>query len=264
MSHEILEKPLDKGESIKRGIYILPNLITAGSLFAGFYSMVSTLNSNYSAAAVWIFIAAVCDGLDGKVARMTGTTSKFGVEFDSLADLVAFGVTPGLMMYAWALKPFGRLGWLAAFLFVVCGALRLARFNVQVNTVESKRFVGLPIPAAACMVASTVLLFQHMGWPSSYKKLAIIGLIYLLAFLMVSSLRYYSFKDPALIKRQPFGFLLLAVVVLIVVASEPVVMTFVIMLLYVLSGLVDFVLTWPRRRRLEKAFHKGHEAVHRD
>jgi len=264
MNHETVEKPIDKGESIKRGIYVLPNLITAGSLFAGFYSMVSTLNSNYSAAAVWIFIAAVCDGLDGKVARMTGTTSKFGVEFDSLADLVAFGVTPGLMMYAWALKPFGRLGWLAAFLFVVCGALRLARFNVQVNTVESKRFVGLPIPAAACMVASTVLLFQHLGWPSSYKKLAIIGLIYLLAFLMVSSLRYYSFKDPALIKRQPFGFLLLAVVVLIVVASEPVVMMFTIMLIYVFSGLVDFVLTWPRRRRLEKAVHKGHEAVHRD
>ena len=264
MNHETVEKPIDKGESIKRGIYILPNLITAGSLFAGFYSMVSTLNSNYSAAAVWIFIAAVCDGLDGKVARMTGTTSKFGVEFDSLADLVAFGVTPGLMMYAWALKPFGRLGWLAAFLFVVCGALRLARFNVQVNTVESKRFVGLPIPAAACMVASTVLLFQHLGWPSSYKKLAIIGLIYLLAFLMVSSLRYYSFKDPALIKRQPFGFLLLAVVVLIVVASEPVVMMFTIMLIYVFSGLVDFVLTWPRRRRLEKAVHKGHEAVHRE
>ena len=264
MNHETVEKTIDKGESIKRGIYILPNLITAGSLFAGFYSMVSTLNSNYSAAAVWIFIAAVCDGLDGKVARMTGTTSKFGVEFDSLADLVAFGVTPGLMMYAWALKPFGRLGWLAAFLFVVCGALRLARFNVQVNTVESKRFVGLPIPAAACMVASTVLLFQHLGWPSSYKKLAIIGLIYLLAFLMVSGLRYYSFKDPALIKRQPFGFLLLAVVVLIVVASEPVVMMFTIMLIYVFSGLVDFVLTWPRRRRLEKAVHKGHEAVHRD
>lgn len=264
MDLEMLEKPIDKGESIKRGIYILPNLITAGSLFAGFYSMVSTLNSNYSTAAVLIFIAAICDGLDGKVARMTGTTSKFGIEFDSLADLVAFGVTPGLMMYAWALKPFGRLGLLAAFLFVVCGALRLARFNVQVNTVESKRFVGLPIPAAACMVASTVLLFNHQGWPSSYKKLAIIGLIYLLAFLMVSSLRYYSFKDPALIKRQPFGFLLLAVVLLIVVASEPVVMTFSIMLLYVLSGLVDFVLTWPRRRRLEKAVHKGHEAVHRD
>ena len=253
----------EKKENMKRGIYILPNLVTAASLFAGFYSMVATLNGNYSSAAVWIFISAICDGLDGKVARMTGTTSKFGVEFDSLADLVAFGVTPAFLMYAWALKPFGRLGWVAAFLFLVCGALRLARFNVQVNTVESKRFVGLPIPAAATMVAATVLLFTHFGWPSSYKKFAIIAMIYLLAFLMVSSFRYYSFKDPAFIKRQPFGFLLLAVVLLIVVAAEPVAMTFAIMLIYTLSGPVDFVFTWPRRRRLEKAVHKGRETANR-
>lgn len=252
-------QPPGRSENIRRGIYILPNLITAGSLFAGFYSMVATLNGNYATAAVWIFVAAICDGLDGKVARLTNTTSQFGVEFDSLADLVAFGVTPGLMMYAWALKPFGRLGWLAAFLFVVCGALRLARFNVQVATVESKRFVGLPIPAAACMVASTVLLFTHFGWPSSYKKLAILVLIYLLAFLMVSSIKFYSFKDPELIKRQPFGFLVLAVVLLIIVAAEPAIMMFVIMLAYVLSGPVGWLVTWPRRRRLEKAIHKGHE-----
>lgn len=253
-----------KKENMKRGIYILPNLVTAASLFAGFYSIVSSLNGNYNTAAVWIFISAVCDGLDGKVARMTGTTSKFGVEFDSLADLVAFGVTPALLMYAWALRPFGRLGWVAAFLFLVCGALRLARFNVQVETVESKRFVGLPIPAAASMVASTVLLFYHFGWPSSFKKLAIVGLIYLLAFLMVSNFRYYSFKDPAFIKRQPFGFLLLAVVLLIVIAAEPVVMTFAVMLLYVFSGPVDYIVTWPRRRRLEKAVHKGRETLNRE
>lgn len=272
MNSEMQEEAVEKTESIKRGIYILPNLVTTGSLFAGFYSLVSTLNGNYSAAAIWIFVSAVCDGLDGKVARMTGTTSKFGVEYDSLADLVAFGVTPALMVYAWALRPFGRVGWLAAFLFVACGALRLARFNVQVNTVESKRFVGLPIPAAASMVAATVLLFHHFNRlpqefiqnPYLFKRLAIITLIYLLAFLMVSNFRYYSFKDPALIKRQPFGFLLLAVVLLIIVAAEPVVMTFSIMLCYVLSGPVGFLLTWPRRRRLEKAVHKGHEAVHRD
>lgn len=226
--------------------------------------MVKTLSGgsdDFRVAALFIFISAIFDGLDGKVARITGTTSKFGVEYDSLADLVAFGVTPGLLMYAWALKPFGRLGWVAAFLFVVCCALRLARFNVQVNTVESKRFVGLPTPAAACMVASTVLLFHHFGWPSSYKRLAIIALIYLLAFLMVSNFRYYSFKDPALIRRQPFGFLLLAIALLVVIVAEPVVMTFAIMLLYILSGPVDFVVTWPRRRRLEKAMHKGHEAT---
>ena len=264
MNPEPREEKHDKAESIKRGIYILPNLLTTGSLFAGFYSLVASMNGNFSSAALWIFASAIFDGLDGKVARMTGTTSKFGVEYDSLADLVAFGVTPALMVYAWALKPFGRVGWLAAFLFVACGALRLARFNVQVNTVESKRFVGLPIPAAASMVASTVLLFQHFGWPSSFKRLAIITLIYLLAFLMVSGFRYYSFKDPELIKRQPFGFLVFAIVLLIVVAAEPVVMVFSIMLIYVVSGPLAFVLTWPRRRRLEKAVHKGHEAVHRE
>ncbi|OGU00271.1 MAG: CDP-diacylglycerol--serine O-phosphatidyltransferase [Geobacteraceae bacterium GWC2_48_7] len=265
MNEEPNEESTEKIESIKRGIYILPNLVTTGSLFAGFYSLVATLNGNYSTAAIWIFVSAIFDGLDGKVARMTGTTSKFGVEFDSLADVVAFGVTPALLVYAWALKPFGRVGWLAGFLFLACGALRLARLNVQVDTVESKRFIGLPIPAAASMIASTVLLFQHFGWPSSFKRLAIIALIYSLAFLMVSNFRYYSFKDPALIKRQPFGFLLFAVVLLIIIAAEPVVMIFSIMLAYILSGPVAFLFTWPRRRRLEKAVHKGHEAaVHRD
>ena len=271
MTSELQNEKVEKIESIKRGIYILPNLVTTASLFAGFYSLVATLNRDYYMAAIMIFVSAVCDGLDGKVARMTGTTSKFGVEYDSLADLVAFGVTPALMVYSWALRPYGRVGWVAAFLFVACGALRLARFNVQVNTVESKRFVGLPIPAAACMAASTVLVLQHLKHlpqelfeaPFMYKRQALITLIYLLAFLMVSNFRYYSFKDPALIRRQPFGFLLLAVVLLIVVVAEPVVMTFAIMLTYILSGPVGFLLTWPRRRRLETAVHKGHEAVHR-
>jgi CDP-diacylglycerol--serine O-phosphatidyltransferase len=255
------EEPKFRSESMRKGIYILPNLFTTGSLFAGFYGMVASMSGDYRIAAIWILVSAVFDGLDGKVARATGTTSKFGVEYDSLADLVAFGVAPGLMMYSWALKPFGRLGWLAAFLFVVCGALRLARFNVQVNTVESKRFVGLPIPAAASMVSATVIFFHHFGWPSSYKKLAIIVLIYLLAFLMVSNVKYYSFKDPEMIKRQPFGFLVLAVLLLIVIAAEPAIMMFSLMICYVLSGPVAFLFSLPRRRRLEKAVHKGHEAL---
>lgn len=259
MSDEIVSAESVKKDNIKRGIYILPNLITAASLFAGFYSMVATLNKDYNTAAIGIFISAICDGLDGKVARLTGSSSKFGVEFDSLADLVAFGVTPALLMYAWALRPFGRLGWVAAFLFLVCAALRLARFNVQVDTVESKRFIGLPTPASACMVAATVMLFYHFDWPSSFRKLAILALIYLLAFLNVSNFKYNSFKDPAFIKRQPFGMLLLAVVLLIVVVAEPVVMTFSVLLLYILSGPVGYIITWPRRRRLEKAVHKGRE-----
>jgi CDP-diacylglycerol---serine O-phosphatidyltransferase len=251
---------IDRTESMRKGIYILPNLFTTGSLFAGFYSMVATMNGDYRTAAIWVLVSSIFDGLDGKVARLTGTASKFGVEYDSLADLVAFGVTPGLLMYSWALKPFGRLGWLAAFLFVVCGALRLARFNVQVTTVESKRFIGLPIPAAASMVSATVLLFYHFGWPSSYKKFAILILIYALAFLMVSNVKYYSFKDPGIIKRQPFAFLVLAILLLIIIAAEPVRMLFLIFVCYIASGPISFLIGWPRRRRLEKAVHKGHEA----
>jgi len=246
---------------MRKGIYILPNLFTAASLFAGFYCMVSTVNGDYRTAALWILASLIFDGLDGKVARLTGTASKFGVEFDSLADVVAFGAAPGLLMYCWALRPFGRLGWLAGFLFLACAALRLARFNVQVDTVESKRFIGLPTPAAASMVSATVLLFYHLGWPSSYNKVAILVLIYFLALLMVSNVRYYSFKDPGLIKRQPFAFLVLAILLLIVVAAEPVIMLFTIFICYTLSGPVGFVMSYPRRRRLEKALHKGHEEM---
>jgi CDP-diacylglycerol---serine O-phosphatidyltransferase len=253
----------NRRESIRKGIYILPNLFTTGSLFAGFYSLVATLNGDYRTAAIWILAASIFDGLDGKVARATGTTSKFGVEYDSLADLVSFGVTPGFLMYAWALRPFGRIGWLAAFLYVVCAALRLARFNVQVDTVESKRFIGLPSPAAASMVSATVLFFAHFGWPSSYKKLAILCLLYFLAFLMVSNVKYYSFKDPELIKRQPFALLVGAIVLLIIVAAEPVIMLFALFSCYTLSGPIGFLVSLPRRRRLEKAVHKGHEQQHR-
>ena len=253
---------IDMSESMKKGIYILPNLFTTGSLFAGFYGMIASIDGDYRSAAIWILVSSIFDGLDGKVARLTGTTSKFGVEYDSLADLVAFGVAPGILMYSWALRPFGRLGWLAAFLFVVCGALRLARFNVQVATVESKRIVAHPIPAAASIVSATVLLFSHFGWPSSYKKLAILVLIYCLAFLMVSNFRYYSFKDPEFIKRQPFSMLVLAILLLIVVAARPVEMLFTFFICYMFSGPVSFFITYPRRRRLEKALAKGGDKVH--
>lgn len=248
-------------ENVRKGIYILPNLFTTGSLFAGFYSLVSTLNGDYRTAAIWILAAAIFDGLDGKVARATGTTSKFGVEYDSLADLVSFGVAPGFLAYAWALRPFGRIGWLAGFLFVACAALRLARFNVQVDTVESKRFVGLPSPAAASMICSTVLLFHSMGWPSTYRKLGILVLIYLVAFLMVSNFRYYSFKDPELIKRQPFAVLVGAILLFIVIVAAPVPMLFALFLLYTLSGPVTHILALPRRRRLERAIQKGHDSL---
>jgi CDP-diacylglycerol--serine O-phosphatidyltransferase len=238
----------DKRESIKRGVYLLPNLVTTGGLFAGFYGIVATMNGDYELAAWFILISAVFDALDGKVARMTGTSSRFGVEYDSLVDLVSFGVAPGLLMYSWALKPFGKLGWLAAFLYVVCGALRLARFNVQVNTVESRRFVGLPIPAAAGMVASCVLLFYYLGGSGTIKKISVVLLIYILAYLMVSNHSYNSFKDPELVKRQPFGFLVLAIIIIIVIVARPEVMLFVIASLYMVSGPATSVIRYFRRK----------------
>lgn len=240
----------DRHENLRKGVYILPNLFTTGSLFSGFYGIVATMNGDYNIAAWFVLIAAIFDTLDGKVARLTGTTSSFGVEYDSLADLVAFGVAPGILMYSWALRPFGKLGWLAAFLYVVCGALRLARFNVQVNTVESKRFVGLPIPAAASMVAACVLLFYHLGGSGPLlKKVSVLLLIYVLAALMVSNFSYYSFKDPELVKRQPFGFLVGAILLLIVIVAEPQVMFFAIFLAYTFSGPLGFLLSKMRRKR---------------
>ena len=241
---------------IRRGVYLLPNLFTTGTLFAGFYSIVATMNGaltgDYQIAAWFILIAAVFDVLDGKVARLTGTTSQFGVEYDSLADLVAFGVAPGLLMYAWALTGFGKLGWLAGFLYVVCGALRLARFNVQVNTVESKRFVGLPIPAAAGMVASCVLIFYRLGGEGTIKKISIVVLISVLAGLMVSNVRYFSLKDPELFKRKPFGFLVLAIIMIILIVAEPEIMLFTIAFLYMVSGMVGSLVGFFRKPQDEK------------
>jgi CDP-diacylglycerol--serine O-phosphatidyltransferase len=238
----------DRRESLKRGVYLLPNLVTTGGLFAGFYGIVATMNGHYDLAAWFILISAVFDALDGKVARLTGTTSRFGVEYDSLVDLVSFGVAPGLLMYSWALQPFGKFGWLAAFLYVVCGALRLARFNIQVNTVESRRFVGLPIPAAAAMVASCVLLFYHLGGTGTIKKISVLLLIYVLAYLMVSNHSYHSFKDPELVKRQPFGFLVLAIIFIIIIVAQPEIMLFSLASIYVVSGPVGFLFKLFKRK----------------
>jgi CDP-diacylglycerol--serine O-phosphatidyltransferase len=238
----------DRRESLKRGVYLLPNLITTGGLFAGFYGIVATMNGDYQIAAWFILISAVFDALDGKVARLTGTTSRFGVEYDSLVDVVSFGVAPGLLMYSWALQSFGKFGWLAAFLYVVCGALRLARFNIQVNTVESRRFVGLPIPAAAGMVASCVLLFYHLGGSGTIRKVSVVLLIYVLAYLMVSNHSYHSFKDPELVKRQPFSFLVLAIIFIIVIVAQPEIMLFSIASIYVASGPLGSVVKYFRRK----------------
>lgn len=244
------QKRNDRRENLRKGVYILPNLFTTGGLFSGFYSIIATINGQYDVAAWFILIAAVFDGLDGRVARMTNTTSRFGVEYDSLADLVAFGVAPGVLMYMWALRPFDKLGWLAAFLYVVCGALRLARFNVQSTTVESKNFLGLPIPAAAGMVAACVLLFYYLGGSGTIKMVSVLLLIYSLAALMVSNISYYSFKDPDLVKRQPFGFLVMAIFLIIVIVARPEIMLFALGLIYVVSGPLGFLLRLGKKKKV--------------
>ncbi len=239
----------EKRENLRKGVYILPNLITAAGIFAGFYCIIATTDGNYERAAWFILLAAIFDGLDGKVARLTGTSSKFGVELDSLADVISFGVAPGVLLYDWALRPFGKLGWLAAFLYVICGALRLARFNVQVSTVESKRFVGMPIPAAACIVATCVLLFYELGGTGTIKMISMVALVFLLAFLLVSNIKYHSFKDPEMFKRQPFTMLVVAIMLLVVIVAKPQIMLFLIGMAYMLSGPVIFFLEWRKKRQ---------------
>ena len=225
-----------KNERIRRGIYLLPNLFTTMNMFCGFYAMVAAINGKFVAAAYAIVIAGIFDNLDGKIARATQSTSQFGVEFDSLADLVSFGVAPGLLMYQWVLSPLGRIGWLAAFLFVACGALRLARFNTQVGTVSSKHFVGLPIPAAAGMNAVMVLFCHKIGMADQIPPLIILIMLYSLSFLMVSTIKYPSFKNAALFRNKNFNMLVTAILILIFIAAQPPVALFLIGTVYVASG----------------------------
>jgi CDP-diacylglycerol--serine O-phosphatidyltransferase len=253
-----LEETGSKGKGrrkIRKGVYLLPNLLTSASLFGGFYSIVASLDGKYEVAAVAILISALFDSVDGRIARITGTTSKFGMEYDSLSDLVSFGLAPGVLIFTWALRPFGRYGWLAAFLYVVCGALRLARFNVQVSTIESKRFNGLPVPASAVIVASTVLLFFYLNQEETAKHVTVLALVYLLALLMVSNVKYYSFKELSLSRRMPFSLLVALILLLIVVAAEPQVMLFLLSLGYVISGPVTMVMD-RRKKSALKSVHR--------
>ena len=235
----------------RRAIYVLPNLFTTASLFAGFYSMVMSLEVRFEYASLAILISLVFDGLDGKVARATNTTSRFGVEYDSLADLVAFGVAPALLAFQWAMRPFGRLGWLAAFLFVACGALRLARFNVQVEQVGTKHFVGLPIPGAASTLATTVLMAKALGFAGPVEFWPLLVLVFGLSFLMVSNIHYLSFKEMGLANLKSFNWLVAGLLVFTLVAIQPYVMGFVILFGYVVLGPLGAKYMAKKRARKE-------------
>ncbi|OPY90934.1 MAG: CDP-alcohol phosphatidyltransferase [Syntrophaceae bacterium PtaU1.Bin231] len=237
-----------------KGIYILPNLFTTASLFCGFYAAVASMKGLFEIAAVNIMFSAVLDGLDGRIARMTNTTSKFGSEYDSLCDVIAFGVAPGLLAYNWALGSFGKWGWIAAFLFVACGALRLARFNVQIGTIDSKVFNGLPIPAAAAMVATSVLLYFQCGGEGTFPHPVIPVIVVALALLMVSNVKFYSFKDLNFFARKPFMSLVLIVLILVIIVAEPQIMIFTFMAGYCLSGPV-----WTLYKLVKKSAEKLRE-----
>ena len=221
-----------------KSVYLLPNLLTTASLFIGFLGLTWAIKGDYASCALCILSSCIFDGLDGKVARMTGTTSEFGVQLDSLADLVAFGVVPSVMTYLWMLEGFGRLGLMAAFLFMACGALRLARFNVQAATGSKKHFIGLPIPAAACTLATLVLFTQYVpeAYVTSYVPTFTLGLMYVLSFFMVSTIRFYSFKEFSAFKAHPFSWMVTAILVFSLVASRPKVLGFIIFLGYIISG----------------------------
>ena len=231
--------------------YPLPCMLTCCSLFSGFYSIVAAINGNFYEAAIAILVAAVFDGLDGRVARLTRTTSTFGMELDSLCDLVSFGVAPAILAYLWALTPYGRYGWLAAFLYVATTALRLARFNVQTANSGGHDFVGLPCPAAAMMLATTVMFSRFLGATDTVKHISLLLLVYVLSYLMVSNHRYLSFKHMEITRGRAFQLMVFMLLLLILLATEPPVTLFVVALAYIISGPVLAVRAlFSREKRL--------------
>ncbi|MBW6393361.1 MAG: CDP-diacylglycerol--serine O-phosphatidyltransferase [Halomonas sp.] len=234
---EVIEESIEDGKKVRRrGIYLLPNLFTTSALFAGFFSVVAGINGDFTAAAVAIFIAMLLDGLDGRVARLTNTQSAFGAEYDSLSDMLSFGVAPALVAFTWILQDIGKTGWVVAFLYVACAALRLARFNVQIGSVDKKWFIGLPSPSAAAFVAASVWTFHSFDAEAFGYKLLMMIVVAAAGVLMVSNIRYYSFKEIDLKGPVPFVALLAIVLGFVVISVEPSVMLLLLFGAYVASG----------------------------
>ena len=234
----------------RRGIYLLPNLFTTAALFCGFYAVISGMNGKFEIAAIAIFAAMVLDGLDGRVARMTNTQSKFGAEYDSLADMVSFGVAPALVMFSWSLHDLGKFGWAAAFIYVACAALRLARFNTQIDTQDKNVFAGLASPAAAAVVAGTVWVCGNLGWVEDGlpEQLSIgAGIITaVVGLLMISNVPYNSFKGLDLHGRVPFIVIIAIVIVFGIVMLDPAIVLLLAFVIYALSGPVQLLLKFRK------------------
>ncbi len=233
----------------RRGIYLLPNLFTTAALFAGFYAIVQAMNFRFEYASVAIFIAMVLDGLDGRVARMTRTQSEFGAEYDSLSDMVSFGVAPALVIYEWAFRGMGKLGWFAAFIYCAATALRLARFNTNIEVVDKRYFQGLPSPAAAALVAGFVWVMLDYDFKGQDVRWYAAVLTIFAGLSMVSNLPFYSFKDFNVRKSVPFVVIFLIALFFILISSYPPGVLFALFLAYALSGYVLYALRWRKNKR---------------
>jgi CDP-diacylglycerol--serine O-phosphatidyltransferase len=253
-------EPLDLDQSEKmpqRGIYLLPNLLTTAALFAGFYSIVAAMKGIFDAAAIAIFIAMIADGLDGRVARMTNTQTPFGAQYDSLSDMASFGVAPALVLYSWSLIHLGKLGWFAAFLYVAGTALRLARFNTQV--LDKRYFQGLPCPPAAGLIASMIWLGANYGIEGRYMAIPVVFIAILSAALMVSTIRYSSFKSVDFKGRVPFLTIVLAVFLIAALSLYPPEMLFSLFFIYVVSGPVTTLWKLRKMKRQRLFDHRMHK-----
>lgn len=239
-------KPISR-ERLSRGLFVLPTLFTVGNLFCGYLSIWSSIRGTFETAALLIIGAGVLDALDGRVARLTNSTSEFGEEYDSLADLVSFGVAPAILAYSWGLSDFSRLGFMASFLFVVCGSMRLARFNIQTRVVDKRFFVGLPIPAAAGTLAALVLSTPEPLLDRLFMT-GLLVLTFVLSYLMISTIRYRSFKDLDLKRRRPAWILPAIAIVFAVIAYRPPLALLTIAVVFAASGPVSRLYAFLRRK----------------
>jgi CDP-diacylglycerol--serine O-phosphatidyltransferase len=255
-----IRKPLLPPEKRRRGIYILPNLFTTAALFAGFYAIVQAMNLNFEQSAVAIFIAMVLDGVDGRVARLTRTQSAFGAEYDSLSDMVSFGAAPALVVYEWALKGMGKLGWIAAFIYCAGAALRLARFNTNIDVVDKRYFQGLPSPAAAALIAGMVWVSMDNGLSGEDLRWHACFLTIFAGITMVSNVMYYSGKDINLRRSVPFIVVFALVLGFALVSSYPPGVLFALFLCYAASGYVLLAWRWTRRAQPPRTSASGGES----
>ncbi len=254
--HDRAHRESAGSRQLRRGIYILPSLLTTASLFAAFYAIVQAMQGNFEHAPIAIFISMILDALDGRVARLTHTESEFGVQYDSIVDMVAFGLAPSLVMYSWALSGLDKLGWLAAFIYAACAGLRLARFNVQVSgvAVDKRYFRGLPSPAAAALVAGFIWVLHASGVPGREISLIALAVTVIAGGLMVSNVRYRSFKDLDLRGRVPFVAILAVPLVFVLIVLDPPQVLFFVFVAYAVSGPLSWL--WRRRRSEERPVEK--------